>query len=362
MPKRKPAKSSVMGNPITPAKKKVSKPSAPNASETQVTQVDPFVPNEFGVIPPQTGELVFVPGKWNGKLDTQCCATPEDTTQIVSSANQENPGDENKESDQSPSYSPQPTSSDGKDTPTTDTTQPTTTEQSKNPGNLANPVADIGSNSPVNSLESLLPSHARLPGEGRAAFWERTRKALRAIGMPRGQGPGTAYEMATRAAEREFPPKTPEPEPVIVEELPAEPEPNAQPISQLDPEPDEKPAQPEPISEDHGVSGLGELPRHWPELPANAQLQVEIAWVTANRLRVRSGKGVDLARALSPAPSYSALSWLETSILFPSKFADISVKATADQDDEKEFIKREKMAIEEVRSILKEMLAPPAPQ
>ena len=104
------------------------------------------------------------------------------------------------------------------------------------------------------------------------------------------------------------------------------------------------------------MAGLGEIPRDWPPLPANASLQVEIAWVTANRLRVRAGSGVDLSRALSPAPSYSALSWLETSILFPGKFADISVKATADHDDEKEEIRREKLAIEEIRSILKEML------
>jgi len=107
---------------------------------------------------------------------------------------------------------------------------------------------------------------------------------------------------------------------------------------------------------DQGVSGLGDLPAGWPELPANASLPVEISWVSANRLKVRSGHGVDLSRALSPAPSYSALSWLETSILFPSKFADISVKATANQDDEHEGIRREKMAIEEIRSLLAEML------
>ncbi|MEZ6138378.1 MAG: hypothetical protein R3C53_26140 [Pirellulaceae bacterium] len=107
---------------------------------------------------------------------------------------------------------------------------------------------------------------------------------------------------------------------------------------------------------DRGVSGLCELPEDWTELPANASLQVEIAWVSANRLRVRSGTGVDLSKAMSPAPSYSALSWLETSILFPSKFADISVKATAQQDDEKEHIRREKLAIAEIRELLEEML------
>lgn len=107
---------------------------------------------------------------------------------------------------------------------------------------------------------------------------------------------------------------------------------------------------------DQGVSGLGDLPADWPTLPANASLQAEVSWVSANRLRVRDGTGVNLSKALSPAPSYSALSWLETSILFPAKFADISVKATSQQDDEREYIRREKMAIEDVRRILAEML------
>lgn len=110
----------------------------------------------------------------------------------------------------------------------------------------------------------------------------------------------------------------------------------------------------EPI--DTQVQGLSEIPPGWPQLPANAALPSEIAWVSANRLRVRDGNGVDLSRALSPAPSYSALSWLETSILFPSKFADISVRATAQTDDEAQHIRREKLAIEEIRGILKEML------
>ena len=110
----------------------------------------------------------------------------------------------------------------------------------------------------------------------------------------------------------------------------------------------------EPI--DTRVQGLSEIPAGWPTLPANASLQVEISWVTANRLRVRDSSGVDLSRALSPAPSYSALSWLETSILFPAKFADISVKATQNQEDEQSHVRREKMAIDEIRSLLAEML------
>lgn len=116
------------------------------------------------------------------------------------------------------------------------------------------------------------------------------------------------------------------------------------------------------VPEDPGVTGLGDLPANWPPLPANATLQTEISWVTANRLRVRDGTGVDLSRALSPAPSYSALSWLETSILFPAKFADISVKAIAQQDDEREQVRRERMAIGEIHGLLAEMLpGPPCP-
>ncbi len=107
---------------------------------------------------------------------------------------------------------------------------------------------------------------------------------------------------------------------------------------------------------DMQIQGLSEIPAGWPQMPANAALSNEIAWVSANRLRVRDGNGVDLSRALSPAPSYAALSWLETSILFPAKFADISVKATAQQDDEREHVRREKLAIEEIRSILSEMM------
>ena len=111
-----------------------------------------------------------------------------------------------------------------------------------------------------------------------------------------------------------------------------------------------------PETQSSGVSGLGDIPDGWPSLPANASLQAEVSWVTANRLRVRDGDGVDLARALSPAPSYAALSWLETSILFPAKFADISVKATQNQEDEREHVRREKLAIEEIRNLLSEMV------
>lgn len=214
-------------------------------------------------------------------------------------------------------------------------------------GNAAPP--DAGQTPPDGPL-----AHARI-GETRGMCWERLRKEARAAGLPKGQGPGTAYEWATRETDRLFPPPVPSAE----EDPPADPEPEPVEVA-AEPADTGIPASiavaPAPKQDDQGVSGLGDLPPSWPELPANAQLQVEIAWVTANRLRVRDGTGVNLARALSPAPSYSALSWLETSILFPAKFADISVKATASSDDEREHIRREKLSIEEMRSILAEML------
>lgn len=204
---------------------------------------------------------------------------------------------------------------------------------------------------PQESAVAPVPSRARMPGESRPSYWESMRKTARAAGLPRGQGPGSAYEWATLQAEREYAAEREELEPVE----------GSPPVEESPPEAIDPPAA-APVPADQGVLGLGDLPPGWPALPANASLQVEISWVSANRLRVRDGTGVDLSRALSPAPSYSALSWLETSILFPSKFADISVKATANQDEEKEHVRREKLAIEEIRGILGEMLpGPPCP-
>lgn len=229
------------------------------------------------------------------------------------------------------------------------TPQSTEQDSEKNRGDVALEPASADSVPWPKSLESV--PRARLTSEKRHAYWERMRKAARLAGLPRGQGPGSAYVWATEQAELEFPYVVPE----IVEELPAEVESPAPEMSPIGDKPVPEPVS-APIQADGSVSGLSNFPPDWPKLPANAQLQQEIAWVTANRLLVRDGSGVNLSRAMSPPPSYSALSWLETSILFPAKFADISVKATAENDDEKEFIKRERFAIEEIRSILKEMM------
>ena len=108
------------------------------------------------------------------------------------------------------------------------------------------------------------------------------------------------------------------------------------------------------------VTGLDAIPPDWPALPPNAKLSVEIQWVQANRLSVVRDLGdravVDLGKAMTPAPSWSALGWLETSIRAYAKFVDVAAKASATLEDEREVVRREKLAIEEVRGLLAEML------
>jgi hypothetical protein len=108
------------------------------------------------------------------------------------------------------------------------------------------------------------------------------------------------------------------------------------------------------------VQGLADIPADWPPLPANASLQAEIGWVQASRLDVveeRPGGAtvVHLDRADSPAPSKAAIGWLETSIRAYSKYCDIAAKATAQQEHEADAVRREKLAIAEVCSLLEEM-------
>lgn len=210
-----------------------------------------------------------------------------------------------------------------------------------------------------------LPSaHAR-PGETRRECWERLRLEARAAGM----GKKEAYQYATREADRVWPaPLPPEPEPAPEPEPSAVVEPAPEPLA---PEPEpappaaepEPPATPEPpaaavppASSAGGVVGLGDIPAYWPSLPPNASLAAEVSWVQANRLLVRNGEGVDLSRSLSPAPSHATLGWLETSILYPSKFADVTVKASGDQDDDKEDVRRERIALVDMCTLLSEAM------
>ena len=108
------------------------------------------------------------------------------------------------------------------------------------------------------------------------------------------------------------------------------------------------------------IQGLGDIPPAWPDLPDNASLAVEVGWVQANRLRIVTEQAagatiVDLDRAGSPAPSWAALGWLETSIRSYAKFVDVAARATAVVDGEAAVWRRERVAIEEVRALLDEM-------
>jgi hypothetical protein len=112
--------------------------------------------------------------------------------------------------------------------------------------------------------------------------------------------------------------------------------------------------------DDGQIQGLSAIPEAWPELPANASLAAELGWVQANRLRIVEEKSsgptvVRLDLALSPAPSWAALGWLETSIRSYAKYVDVAAKATASEDGEAAVMRRERMAIEEVRALLEEM-------
>lgn len=109
------------------------------------------------------------------------------------------------------------------------------------------------------------------------------------------------------------------------------------------------------------VSGLSDIPSSWPTLPANASLAAEIQWVQALRLDVveelpGGGTRVRLDRADTPAPSKGAIGWLETSIRSYAKFVDVAAKVTATVQDEQEAGRREKLAIDEVRGLLAEMV------
>ena len=110
------------------------------------------------------------------------------------------------------------------------------------------------------------------------------------------------------------------------------------------------------------LKGLSDIPASWPTLPPNASLASELQWVQASRIDVveelpSGGFVVHLDRADRPAPSKSALGWLETSIRAYSKFVDVAAKTTSQLEDEKEHVRRERLAIEDIRRLLGEMVA-----
>ena len=179
------------------------------------------------------------------------------------------------------------------------------------------------------------PTHAR---KARGKRWEQVRREARGQGSTR----RAAIARANEVCDAEFP--------EFAAEYPAPPEP--------EPAPD-PPA--EPPAEDAGhVRGLGDIPADWPSLPPNASLAAEVQWVQSSRIDVveatAGGYRIHLDRADRPVPSKAALGWLETAVLFPAKFADVAVKATQHQEDEREHARRERLAIDEVEALLAEML------
>ena len=108
------------------------------------------------------------------------------------------------------------------------------------------------------------------------------------------------------------------------------------------------------------IQGLDSIPTTWPVLQANASQQAELAWVQANRLlmveeRPGGATVVRLERALSPAPSHAALGWLETSIRSYAKYVDVVARSFKGEQDGQELVRRERVAIDEIRRLLDEM-------
>lgn len=155
----------------------------------------------------------------------------------------------------------------------------------------------------------------------------------------KGLKPDKAREYAWQACLAQFPPPQTEP-------------------TTIDPPPD--PPKKEAKTSDETQIGNITVPSDWPELPPNASLTQEIGWVQANRLRVvqeRNNKvSIRLDRALSPAPSHSALGWLETSVRSYAKFIDVAARAVSGQQDEAEHVRHERLAIDELRELLRSML------
>jgi hypothetical protein len=114
-----------------------------------------------------------------------------------------------------------------------------------------------------------------------------------------------------------------------------------------------------PPAKDGRLIGLDAIPPGWPQLPAAVALAAELAWVQANRLAVvtetATGARVDLSKAAEPAPSRSALAWLETSVRSYAKFCDVLAKVAAGGSDEAEEVRRERTRQAEIDRLLSTM-------
>ena len=110
------------------------------------------------------------------------------------------------------------------------------------------------------------------------------------------------------------------------------------------------------------LAGLESIPAAWPALPATASLTADLAWVQSNRLAVveerpAGGQVVHLDRAAEPAPSRSALGWLETSIRSYAKYIEVASRTLSAGDDDQHDARRERVAMGDIEGLLDEMHA-----
>lgn len=199
----------------------------------------------------------------------------------------------------------------------------------------------------------------RLRREGRAEEAAKFREVVRSECRKAGMTKAAAGEHAWLELARNFSP-IPSPAPEI-------PSPDASvDAGEVDP-PDREPGDKlgssaaSMLSAPRGrVTGLDAIPPTWPSLPASAALAAELAWCQSNRLQVvtetPTSVKVDLSRAGEPAPSRSALAWLETAIRNFAKFTDVLSKVAAGGTDEADEVRRERVALYEIERLLEEMI------
>ena len=318
------------------ARKRKSRPAVSDASEPPKTPpakpVDSRCKTPATPTPPSVSSEIWLDGVPIGP------ATAADEEPVsVSSSTPKGENNTNELQCQGFSYANtnEPQQESSNETATAQATTATTTQDSK---------TDQGGDSSTTTAAVDEEPTTRVREESKAQAWERLRKQGRAAGL----GKREAYERATVEIDRLYPP-VPGVDPLpIIEESPIVAIPHEAAIEVVTPS-------------DAGVSGLGSVPTGWPVLPSNASLAAEIQWVQSSRIDVveelpGGAVRVDLGRADHPAPSKSALGWLETSIRAYSKYCDIAAKATASQEDEREHVRRERLAISDVSDLLAEMV------
>lgn len=204
-------------------------------------------------------------------------------------------------------------------------------------GDTATAVLDPPSDENASRVENRMHAKHRWIRENRLqeveAYMDQARSGFRDAGLPRHR----ANDLAWQAAMSRFPP----PGVIPSEVAPAD----SQELA--------------PVSEGDTVKGMGEIPSGWPSLAENASLQSELGWVQSQRLRIVEERGnstvVHLERASTPAPSMSALGWLETSIRSYAKYVDVVAKTLAVVVDEQDSVRRERLRLDEIQALLEDM-------